>query len=171
MKHDLSSTLSQVAHDRRNYWAYLFEGGFFVFGIGFVNMQSLLPALILEEGGPIWVAAYMPTIMVIGLCGIPILNAAWVDRLRQLKPFVALTGLFQRAVYLIIGILLLWGALSGAAIWFALAATPLLSGVLGGLGLTAWQRLYMNSVPPRKRASNQAFRLLIGGVTGIVAGR
>jgi|GEM_PF-4067192 len=28
----------------------------------------------------------------------------------------------------------------------------------------------MNSVPPRKRASNQAFRLLIGGVTGIVAG-
>ena len=32
-------------------------GGFFVFGMGFVNVQSLMPALILEEGGPSWVAA------------------------------------------------------------------------------------------------------------------
>lgn len=101
-------------------------------------MQSLLPALILEEGGPSWVAAYMPTIMVIGLFGIPILNAAWVDRLRQLKPFVALTGFFQRAVYLIVGMLLLWGGLSGSAVWIALAAAPLLSGVLGGFGVAAW---------------------------------
>lgn len=162
--------LTQAADDRCNYWAYLFEGGFFVFGMGFVNMQSLLPALILEEGGPSWVAAYMPTIMVIGLFGIPMLNAGWIDRLKQLKPFVKLTGFFQRVVYLVIGVVLVWGGLTGSAVWITLAAAPLLSGILGGVGFAAWQRLYMNSVPATKRASNLAFRFLIGGITGIVAG-
>lgn len=106
----ISTTSSaQAARDRRNYWLFLFEGGFFVFGMGFVNMQSLLPALILEEGGPSWVAAYMPTIMAIGMFGIPMLNAGWIDRLKELKPFVKLTGFFQRIVYLVIGVILVWG--------------------------------------------------------------
>ena len=163
-------TQTQAARDRRNYWVYLFEGGFFVFGMGFVNVQSLLPALILEEGGPSWVAAYMPTIMMIGMFGIPMLNAGWIDRLKQLKPFVKLTGFFQRIVYLVIGLVFIWGGLKGSAVWMALAAAPLFSGILGGLGFAAWQRLFMNSVPSAKRASNLAFRFLFGGVTGIVAG-
>lgn len=159
-----------VNPDRRNYFVFLFEGGFFVFGMGFVNVQSLLPALILEEGGPSWVAAYMPTIMVIGLFGIPMLNAGWVDKLTRLRPFVTLTGFFQRLPYLLIGLVFLFGGLQGDSVWMLLAAAPLLSGVLGGLGFAAWQRLYMNAVPSKKRASNLAFRFLFGGVTGIIAG-
>ncbi len=138
--------------------------------MGFVNVQSLLPALILEEGGPSWVAAYMPTVMVIGLFGIPMLNAGWVDRLTQLRPYVTWTGFFQRMPYLVIGLVLLWGGIQGDAVWMLLAAAPLFSGILGGLGFAAWQRLYMNAVPARKRASNLAFRFLFGGVTGIIAG-
>lgn len=138
--------------------------------MGFVNVQSLLPALIIEEGGPSWVAAYMPTIMVIGMFSIPMLNAGWIDRLTRLRPFVTLTGFFQRAAYLLVGLLLLFGGLTGDAVWITLAAAPLLSGILGGLGFAAWQRLYMKSVPSNKRASNLAYRLLIGGVTGIIAG-
>jgi len=167
----ISTTSSaQAARDRRNYWVFLFEGGFFVFGMGFVNMQSLLPALILEEGGPSWVAAYMPTIMVIGMFGIPMLNAGWIDRLKELKPFVKLTGFFQRIVYLVIGVILVWGGVTGSAVWMLLAAAPLLSGILGGLGFAAWQRLYMKAVPAGKRASNLAYRFLIGGISGIIAG-
>lgn len=156
--------------ERRNYWAFLFEGGFFVFGMGFVNVQSLLPALILEEGGPSWVAAYMPTIMVIGMFGIPMLIAGWIDRLPRLKPFVMLTGFFQRFVYLVVGGLLIWGGLQGTAVWVVLALAPLLSGIVGGLGFAAWQRLFMQSVPAARRASNMAFRFLFGGITGIIAG-
>lgn len=156
--------------DRRNYWVFLFEGGFFVFGMGFVNVQSLLPALIIEEGGPSWVAAYMPTIMMIGMFSIPMLNASWVDRLVRLKPYVALTGFFQRSAYLLAGLLLLYGGLQGDAVWMTLAAAPLLSGILGGLGFSAWQRLYMKSVPGKRRASNLAYRLLFGGITGLIAG-
>jgi len=161
---------SPASPDRRNYFVFLFEGGFFVFGMGFVNVQSLLPALIIEEGGPSWVAAYMPTIMVIGLFAIPMLNASWVDRLIRLRPYVTWTGFFQRMPYLVIGLLLLFGGFQGNAVWMLLAAAPLISGVLGGLGFAAWQRLYMNSVPAKKRASNLAFRFLFGGVTGIIAG-
>lgn len=170
MKEENVTSTGRASADRRNYWVFLFEGGFFVFGMGFVNVQSLLPALIIEEGGPSWVAAYMPTIMVIGMFSIPMLNAAWVDKLVRLKPYVALTGFFQRAAYLLVGLLLLFGGLTGDAVWMTLAAAPLLSGILGGLGFAAWQRLYMKSVPAAKRASNLAYRFLFGGVTGLIAG-
>ncbi len=170
MKGITNSSSTAPATVRRNYFVFLFEGGFFVFGMGFVNVQSLLPALIIEEGGPSWVAAYMPTIMVIGMFSIPMLNASWVDRLTRLRPYVALTGFFQRAVYLFVGLLLLLGGLQGDAVWMTLAAAPLLSGILGGLGFSAWQRLYMKSVPAAKRASNLAYRFLFGGVTGLIAG-
>jgi len=165
-----SAAESAANPDRRNYFVFLFEGGFFVFGMGFVNVQSLLPALILEEGGPSWVAAYMPTIMVIGLFGIPMLNAGWVDKLTRLRPYVTWTGFFMRLPYLVIGLVLIYGGLKGDAVWMILAAAPLISGILGGLGFAAWQRLYMNAVPSKKRASNLAFRFLFGGVTGIIAG-
>jgi hypothetical protein len=112
----------------------------------------------------------MPTIMVIGMFSIPMLNATWVDKLVRLRPYVALTGFFQRAAYLLVGLLLLWGGLTGDAVWMTLAAAPLLSGILGGLGFSAWQRLYMKSVPSAKRASNLAYRFLFGGVTGLIAG-
>lgn len=170
MSVEVDSPTATAQRDRRNYFVFLFEGGFFVFGMGFVNVQSLLPALIIEEGGPSWVAAYMPTIMVIGMFSIPMLNATWVDKLVRLKPYVALTGLFQRLAYLLVGLLLLFGGLTGDAVWMTLAAAPLLSGILGGLGFAAWQRLFMKSVPSAKRASNLAYRFLFGGITGLIAG-
>jgi hypothetical protein len=155
---------------RRNYWAFLFEGGFFVFGLSFVNGQTVLPALILEEGGSSWLAAFMPSIMVIGLFGVPLFNAGWVDRLSRMKPFALAMGFFQRVVYLIIGLLLVFGDFSSTWIVLLLASTPLLSGLIGGFGFSAWQRLYMGGLPPTRRASNLAYRLLIGGIAGIVAG-
>lgn len=155
---------------RRNFWAFLFEGGFFVFAMGFVNAQTLLPALILEEGGPSWVAAFMPSVMVIGLFSVPMLNAGWIDRMRRVRPWVVLTGFFQRFLYLPVGLLLIFGGFGSHGVVLLLAITPLLSGLLGGLGFAAWQRLYMNSVPAARRSSNLAYRLLIGGISGIIAG-
>ncbi|MFP4540084.1 MAG: MFS transporter [Opitutales bacterium] len=170
MAHSPTTAALSPSEVRRNYWAFLFEGGFFVFGIGFVNAQTLLPALILEEGGPSWVAAFMPGIMIIGLFGVPMLLSGWIDTFTRLRPYALLTGFFQRFVYLPVGLLLLFGSLSPTMIVVLLAITPLLSGILGGLGFSAWQRLYMNSVPASRRASNLAYRLLFGGITGIVAG-
>ena len=155
---------------RRNYFAFLFEGGFFVFGMGFVSVQTLLPALILKEGGSSWLAALMPSIMVIGLFGVPLINAGWVDRLNRLKPFALTTGFFQRVVYILVGLLLVFGSFSSSGIVWLLALAPLASGLLGGFGFSAWQRLYMGGVPASKRASNLAYRFLFGGLGGILAG-
>lgn len=154
----------------RNYFAFLFEGGFFVFGMGFVSVQTLLPAIILKEGGSSWLAAFMPTIMIIGLFGVPLLTAGRLDRLRRLKPFALTTGFFQRAVYPVVGLLLIFGDFPPAGVVLLLALAPLLSGLLGGVGFSAWQRLYMRGVPSRRRASNLAFRFLFGGLGGILAG-
>ncbi len=163
------AALSQKT-EKRNYWALLFEGGFFICAIGFVNAQTLLPALIIEEGGPAWVAAFMPGIMIIGMFGVPILTAGWIDRLRRMKPFALTTGFFQRFIYIPVGLILAFGNPSPEWTVVLLAATPLLSGIIGGIGFSAWQRLYMSALPPERRASNLSYRFLFGGITGIAAG-
>ncbi len=164
------SLVPTATSERRNYWAFLFEGGLFTCAIGFVNAQTLLPALILGEGGPSWVAALMPGIMVIGMFGVPVLTAGWIDRLPRMKPFAAFTGFCQRFIYVPVGFVLIFGDLSPLWTVVLLAATPFLSGLIGGVGFSAWQRLYMGSLPASRRASNLAYRLLFGGITGILAG-
>lgn len=155
----------------RNYLAFLLEGSLFIGGVGFVNGQTLLPALIIQENGPTWLAALVPSMMVIGLFGAPVFTARKVDRLPRMKPFVLLTSTAMRLVYLgaILMFLLPW-LTHKMAIWI-LALTPLLAGFCGGLGLTAWQRLFTASVSAKLRPSNIALRFLLGGLFGILAGR
>lgn len=151
--------------------AFLIEGGLFIGGVGFVNGQTLLPGIILEEGGPAWLAALAPSLMMVGIFGAPVFTASRVDRLQRLKPFVIWTGAGMRLMYLVAGLLFLLAGLGlGSAIWI-LALTPLLAGFAGGLGLTAWQRLFLAAVPSASRPSNIAGRFLIGGALGILAGR
>jgi MFS family permease len=158
-------------HANRNYLLYLVEGGAFIGAVGFINPQTLLPSLILEQNGPQWLAALAPCLMVIGLFSIPILTSRWVDRLPRYLPFTATLGFFQRIIYLVAALLLLLAPLSPLQSVLILSLTPLISGFIGGLALTAWQQLYMGAVPPQKRASNFAIRFLIGGLMGVFAGK
>lgn len=160
----------QTGRERRNYWAFLLEGGMYVFGVGFVNGQTFLPAVILEEGGPVWLAGFVPSLLVIGLFGVPVFTAGFIDRLPRMKPFALLAGFFQRFPYVVAGLIFVFAPPSAGWVVWILALTPLLAGMLGGVGVTAWQRLYISGVPPARRASNIAFRFMIGGVTGILAG-
>jgi MFS family permease len=155
----------------RNYLLYLVEGGAFIGAVGFINPQTLLPSLILEQNGPEWLAAFAPSLMVIGMFSIPILCFGLVERLARYYRFVIALGFLQRAIYLVAAALLLWAPLSPIQTVAVLAATPFLSGLFGGVALTAWQQLYMGAVPPKRRASNFAIRFLIGGVTGVIAGK
>ena len=156
--------------ERRNYWVFLLEGGMFFFGVGFVNAQIFLPAVIFKEGGPVWLVAFVPSLMAVGAFGVPILTAGFIDRLPRMKPFSLVTGFLQRFVYVIAGLIFVFAAPSQSWVVWILALTPLLSGILGGVGLTAWQRLYIKGVPPGWRASNIAYRFMFGGITGILAG-
>ncbi|HKJ90623.1 MAG TPA: MFS transporter [Oceanipulchritudo sp.] len=161
-----------TADARWNYRAFLLDGGAFACGIGFVNAQTLLPGVILDLDGPSWLAAFVPSAMVLGLFSVPVFIAPWVDRMAWVKSFVLVTTIPQRMLYLVAGILLLWPALVNerATPWI-LALTPLLSGIFAGISITAFQRLFMHGIPSRMRASNFAYRLMIGGVAGVITGR
>ncbi|MGF1450958.1 MAG: MFS transporter [Opitutales bacterium] len=159
-----------MSHERRNYWAFLLDGGLFVGGVSFVNAQTLLPGVILDEGGPAWLAAFVPSAMVVGLFSLPVLTARWIDGLRRLKPFVLKVGVMQRVVYLLAGLLLLTPGLGESGLIWIIALAPLFSGICGGVGFAGFQRFYISCVPPRMRASNVAYRFLFGGSTGVLAG-
>ncbi len=117
--------------ERRNYGVYLLEGGMYVFGAGFVNAQTFLPAVILQEGGPLWLAGFVPSLMVIGLFGVPVLTAGLIDRLPRLRTYMLWTGFLQRSPYLVAGIILVLAKPSPVWTVAILALTPLCSGLLG----------------------------------------
>ncbi|MGH8048624.1 MAG: MFS transporter, partial [Chthoniobacterales bacterium] len=50
------------------------------------------------------------------------------------------------------------------------ASVPLISGIFGGIGVTAWQQLITKCVPPKRRHSLFAIRFAINCAIGILAG-
>lgn len=161
-----------AADARWNYRAFLLDGGAFACGIGFVNAQTLLPAVILDLEGPNWLAAFVPSAMILGLFSVPVFTAPWVDRMARVKGFVLGTAIPQRLLYLLAGILLLWpGLLAGTTMPWILALTPFLSGLTAGLSISAFQRLFMHGLPSSMRASNFSYRAMIGGIAGVITGR
>jgi len=110
--------------------------------------------------------------MVLGLFSIPVFTAPWVDRMPRAKGFVLCTAVPQRLLYLAAGLLLLWpGLVAGTAMPWILALTPLLSGLLAGISISGFQRLFMHGIPSRMRASNLSYRFMIGGIAGVITGR
>ncbi len=156
---------------RWNYRAFLVDGGSFACGVGFVNPQTLLPGVILDLGGPSWLAAFVPSAMVLGIFSVPVFTAPWVDRMSRVKPFVLTTGVPQRLVFAVAAALLLLPGLAGAATPFVLALTPFASGLCAGISISAFQRLLIRGLPARMRASNFSFRFMIGGLGGMLAGK
>ncbi len=154
-----------------NYAAHTLEGGLFMAGLTFVSPESVLPAMVESLGGPAWVIAFMPMAMFVGFALPPLLTAHLIERLGRVHPFVKVTAVFQRLPYLAAG-LGLWLLPAGyAPVLFALvAATPLLSGLFGGIGSCAWQELVARTIPPHRRSSMLAVRQIIQSVVGIVAG-
>lgn len=159
-----------MQHERRNYWSFLLDGGFFVAGVSFVNAQTLLPGIILDEGGPAWLAAIVPCAMILGLFSLPVFISGWIDSLPQFKSHVLKYSVFQRLPYLVAALLLLIPGIGDRYLLWIIALTPFVSGLFGGLSFPAFQRMYMVCVPARLRASNSAFRYLAGGLAGVVAG-
>lgn len=159
-----------VSPERRNFFCFLIEGSFFIGGLGFVNSQTLLPAIILEENGPAWLASLAPSMLIIGIFSAPVFTVSLVDRLDRMKPLVLSTAAGMRLFYLVAALLFLIPNFPMSLGIWVLAVTPLLCGFVGGLGITAWQRLFAASVPAAMRPANIAWRFLLGGLMGILAG-
>ncbi len=147
------------------------EGALFIGGIAFLSAEMVLPAMIRSLGGSTWLISIMPMMMMLGFMGPPLLTAHWVEMLPKVKPFVLITGFFQRIPYLITGLVMVfWESPIPWVLLLLAVTTPFISGMMGGVSMTAWMELVAKSIPAEKRASLHAMRNIIGTLMGLGVG-
>jgi len=156
---------------RWNYIAHAVEGGLYIGGLAFVAANSVLPRMVELLGGPDWVISLSPVLTMVGFNLPPLLTAPLVETLDRVKPLLMLTGVFQRVPYLCAGLLLYYlGESHRVAVLWVVILTPLISGLAGGLIVTAWQELVAKTVPNNRRSSIFATRNIISAAIGLSAG-
>ena len=159
-------------HFVRNYTLHCLEGGLFIGGMAFVAPNTVLPKMVESLEGPTWLISIIPMVMNLGFVIPTLLTAHLVERLRSVKPVVMITGFFQRVVFLGTGCVLYFFADTHPDWALAsIALAPLLSGLLGGVTMTAWLELVAKTIPENRRSSVWAIRFIISSVIGIGAGR
>lgn len=155
---------------RRNWFAHAVEGGAFMGALALVNAQTLLPSVVKSMGGPEWLVALMPVLMMLGFTLMPVLTAHHVGTLGHFRPLLLWVGLLQRLPYLLAALALIFAGDRPGLCLAAVALAPLLSGLFGGATATAWQQLVARTVPSERRSSLFAVRFAISALLGIAAG-
>lgn len=155
---------------RRNWLAHAIEGGVFMGALALVNAQTLLPTVVDGLGGPAWLVAAMPVLMIVGFTTPSVLTAHHVGRLGRFHPLLLWTGIPQRLPYLLAALALLFAGDRPPLCLTAVALAPLLSGMIGGISATGWQQLVARTVPPARRPSLFAVRFAISSLMGVGAG-
>ncbi|GHB92887.1 MFS transporter [Cerasicoccus arenae] len=157
--------------DRKNYLAHSLEGGLFMGGMSFIAADTVLTVMAKQLNAPNWVISLLPSSMFIGLIMAPIISASFVERSKHMKRIAMITGVPQRLVFLIAGLVIIFlGKEHPDYALLALALAPMLSGFMGGIGHGAWTQLVARTVPANRRSSLTATRNLIGAGIAILAG-
>lgn len=158
-------------HFRRNYAAHSLEGGFYIGGVALLHPQTVAPRMIETLGGPDWLIAAAPILLMVGFFTPSLFLTHRLERLPFLKPFVMRLGALQRLPYLLVGLALLLARDGDAWLLPLVVLAPLSSGLAGGVSITAWREYVAKSIPAHKRASLWAVRFVLGGVLGVGAGQ
>ncbi len=157
-------------HLLRNYIAHGLEGGLYIGGMRFVAAETVAPAMVASLGGPDWLTAAMPMIMVFGFVMPQLLMAHRIQAMNRHMPFVATIGAFQRLPLLVAGLVLLLADHYRTLALAAVALAPLSSGLIAGLGVNGWQELVAKTIPAARRSSLFASRNVLAAVIGLAAG-
>lgn len=140
-------------------------------GMQFLSMESVMPAMVHDLGGPGWAVALGPGLFIVGFTWPQILSVIWVERMRTMKPMIMILGFLQRLPYLFAGLfLLLYGESHPVAAMYIALVTPFVMSTLGGLQGAAYFELISRMVPINRTASMWAIRNLLMAVFGILAG-
>jgi MFS family permease len=158
-------------HFTRNYIAHSLEGGLFMGGVAFLHPQTVAPRMIERLGGADWMIAAAPILQLVGFYVPSLFLTHRLERLAFLKRFVMGLGVLQRLPYLLMGVALLFARESDPWLLPLVMLTPLLSGLAGGVSITAWREYVAKSIPAPRRASLWACRFVLGGVLGVAAGQ
>lgn len=158
-------------HFRRNYAAHSLEGGLYIGGVALIHPQTVAPRMIESLGGPDWLIAAAPILLMVGFFTPSLFLTHRLERLRFLKPFVMRLGALQRLPYLLVGLALLLANEGDRWLLPLVVLAPLFSGLAGGVSITAWREYVAKSIPVQKRASLWAVRFVLGGLLGVGAGQ
>ncbi|MEX0326791.1 MAG: MFS transporter [Puniceicoccaceae bacterium] len=165
------STNANDVYLRKNYVLSSLEGGFFMGGMSFLSMESVMPAMVHDLGGPGWAVSVSPVLFILGFCWPQIISALWAERMRLMLPMVKIVGLIQRLPYLLTGLFLVLAGENHQELSVTLAIlTPFIMSSLGGLQGAAYFETITRIVPIRRTASMWAIRNIIMAVMGILAG-
>lgn len=139
-------------------------------GLAFISVELVLPSFVENLGGSSGLVALMPVLLPAAFSTLGLFVAPLVERLERLKPFVVLFGAFQRLPYLVAALVMFWKPEAGAALLPIVVFTPVVSGLVGGVGVNAWMEMVTRMIPETLRASGWAWRYIIQGVAGLGAG-
>ncbi len=154
-------------HLRRNFFASAIDGGFYQAAMALLAVETFLPALVHQLGGPTWLVALSPSLYQYGFLILPVFVAARTEQLRRFMPLIAWSSIPQRTIPLLSGLALLFlrDSHPRLTLWLV-ALTPLLISCFGGLNVTAFWQLFAKVLPANRRSSNLGLRNILGTVLG-----
>lgn len=161
---------AEQAHVRRNFICHLLEGGFYMGGLAFLSPESVMPKMAETLGAQPTLIAMMPALLPAAFSLLGLFVAPMVERLHHHKPWVLTFGFLQRLPYLVTGLILLLVENIDDRILPIVVLTPVLSGVVGGIGVVAWMEMVTRMVPERLRAAGWAARYIMQACIGMGAG-
>ncbi len=156
---------------RRNHVFHSLEGGFFAGGLQFLAAESVLPAMMVVLAAPVWIVASMPVLMILGLNLPSLFTAHWVERMQRIRGAVMVAGFVQRLPFVLgaLALYFLWPTHPRIAVAIA-AASPLVSGLAGGITYIAWLEYIARTIDLRRVSSMFARRYLLSSTIGLIAG-
>lgn len=165
-----ASPPAEQANVRRNFICHLLEGGFYMGGLAFLSPESVMPKMAETLGAQPTLIAMMPALLPAAFSLLGLFVAPMVERLHHHKPWVLAFGLLQRLPYLVTGLILLLVENIDDRILPIVVLTPVISGVVGGIGVVAWMEMVTRMVPERLRAAGWAARYIMQACIGMGAG-
>jgi len=155
----------------RNYLFLASESGLFGGGMSFILPTSVIPLAVTEMGGPNWIIAFIPSLMMIGISLPQLFTAHLIEGMRFFKGFIIKLGVFQRVpFFLAFFILFFFGEAYPDWAVTVVVLAPLVSGIMGGFGIVAWIELQAKVLPAERLSSVAGLRQTIRDLIGIGSG-
>jgi MFS family permease len=139
-------------------------------GVAFLQPETVMPKMVESLHGSPLIISIMPAVLAATFPFAGLFVSPKVELLTHFKGWVLCFGLLQRLPYLVAGLVLWFAEHLEGWILPVVVLTPVMSGLVGGVGVVAWMEMVTRMVPERIRAAGWAARYIMQAVIGMGAG-
>lgn len=151
-----------------NYWVSSFECALFVMATNMIGPMTLIPFLFKQTGiDSSYLGLFTISTLIVALSG-PI-GSAWMSGQRRMLPFCVAVGLFQRLVYVMVPLGVVYFHGKPAPLLWVLAAVWMISGFIGGIATPTFMVMITNGTRERWWGRLMGMRSLLGAASGLAA--